>query len=1030
MKLKSALAICCVFLVALAFAACSDDDPPQAEEQSTARLESVAERAQQEAESRATATEEEEPESGQEASVQQQGEAGQEEERTAATAEAETEPEDSEQETSAEAESEAADWDPDELLPFDPDAVRGELSNGLTYFIRQNVEPPARGQLSLVVRAGSILEEEEQRGLAHFVEHMAFNGTARFAKQEIVSYLESLGSSFGPDLNAGTSYDYTVYWLEIPTDDPEILETAFQILSDWAFAISFDPEEVELERGVILEEWRLYQGFDSRFFRNLNPLLFGSSHYADREVIGLVEVIENAPVEQLVAYYERWYRPDLMAVVAVGDFDSGVIEGKIKQHFAPPPEGESTYERAAVAEPTDRPTYDVPDNETPLVDVFTDPEAPGTQSILVRKVAPEIGQDLAGFRRVVAEQLAFMMLNARLFERGQEANAPWLWSGSGRGEFVEPFDILTFAIVTEPDGVESGFQALLEEMQRAGQHGFTDGELEREQTNLLSSAERRYTQRDQVESTQVAERFRQHYRVGAPVPGPEAEWDLYQRVLPLISLDEVDALARSWIQSENTVLLVLGPEEIDPSGGEELAAALQFQLDHAGVMVVDPYADTFDDVPLLAQIPTAGSIVSEASIDSIDAVEWTLSNGVTVIAKQTDFKDDEVRFTSFSPGGHSLVSDEDFVSASYAGEIAAGSGVGPHDLVALDKLLAGKRVSVTAYIDELFEGLRGSASPQDLETLFQLSYLYATEARFDPDFYSTFEAGLRSQAELRPTQPDWVLFDRVNTLLSDSHLRRRPLSVAVVDELSFARAEAVYAERFADISDSTFVFVGAFDWDELRSLAETYLASLPSTGRTEQWRDIGASRPQGVIDEAVRIGIEPRSNTVWVFSGEMDWSRGESLALTAAGEVLQIRLRERVREQLGGTYAIQVGTRATALPDSDFLFFVIFGSDPDRVEELLGEVEGEMDWLRGGGEQEYLDTVKELLRTDREEDLRDNGFWLSRITNTRQRGDSFEAVSEFDVRLEALTLEQVVSAARRYLPMDRFIRVVLYPEAE
>ena len=1028
--LKSAVAVCFAILLTFALAACSDDGPPEAQQQSTARPEPAAQQERTESDAQESAVDDDAQESTQAATEQDRAEVERQQAQAEEPAEAAEEQEDVQQETDAEPEAEVADWDPDELLPFDPDAIQGTLSNGLTYFIRQNVEPPDRGQLSLVVRAGSILEEEEQRGLAHFVEHMAFNGTERFAKQEIVSYLESLGSGFGPDLNAYTSFEHTVYWLEIPTDDPETLETAFQILSDWAFAISFEPEEVELERGVILEEWRLSQGFGSRFFRNLNPLLFGSSLYAEREPIGLVEVIENAPVEQLVAYYARWYRPTLMAVVAVGDFDAEVIEGKIKQHFAPPPEGESSYERAAVSEPTERPTFDVPDNEMPLVDVFTDPEAPGTQITLVRKIAPETGQDLAAFRRGVAEELAFMMLNARLFERGRQANAPWLWSGSGRGPFVDPFDILTFTIVTEPDGVERGFEALMEEMQRAGQHGFTAGELEREQANLLSEAERAYTQRDQVESTQVAERFRQHFHSGVPVPGPEAEWDLYQRVLPLISLEEVDSFARFWIQSENTVLLVLGPEEIDPSGGEELAAALQFQLDNAGAMVVEAYADTFDDVPLLANIPTAGSIVSEEQIESIDAVEWKLSNGVTVIAKQTDFKDDEVRFASFSPGGHSLVEDEDFVSAGYAAEIAAGSGVGPHELVALDKLLAGKRVSVTPYIDDLFEGLRGSASPQDLETLFQLSHLYATAPRFDPDFYSTFEASLRSQAELRPTQPDAVLFDRVNTLLSESHLRRRPLSVAVVDELSFERAEAVYAERFADVSDSTFVFVGAFDWDELRSLAETYLASLPSTGRTEQWRDIGASRPQGVVDEAVRIGIEPRSNTVWVFSGEMDWSQGETLALTAAGEVLQIRLRERVREQLGGTYAIQVGTRATALPASDYLFYVIFGSDPDRVEELLGEVASEMDWLRGGGEQEYLDTVKELLRTNREDQLRDNEFWLNRIRNTRQRGDPFEAVSEYDVRLDELTLEQVSAAARRYLPMDRFVRVVLYPQDE
>ena len=322
-----------------------------------------------------------------------------------------------------------------------------------------------------MVKAGSVLEEEEQRGLAHLVEHMAFNGTERFAKQQIVDYLESIGSTFGADLNAQTGYDSTMYFLEIPTDDPDILETAFQILSDWAYAISLSPDEVELERGVVLEEWRLYQGFSSRFQTNLFPLLFGSSRYAERSPIGLTDVIETAPVEQLRAYYERWYRPELMAVVAVGDFDTELIEAKLRQHFAPPPEGEASQERAAIADPTSRPSFDVPDNDAPLIDVFTDPEAPGTQLTLVRKIAPETGQDLAAFRRVVTERLAFMMLNARLFERGQVADPAYLLSATGRSSFVEPLDILTFTILVEQDGVERGFEALLEELQRAGQHG-------------------------------------------------------------------------------------------------------------------------------------------------------------------------------------------------------------------------------------------------------------------------------------------------------------------------------------------------------------------------------------------------------------------------------------------------------------------------------------------------------------------------------------------------------------------------------
>ena len=431
---------------------------------------------------------------------------------------------------------------PDAPLPFDPSVVRGTLSNGLTYYIKRNVEPRDRAQLSLVVKAGSVLEEEAQRGLAHFVEHMAFNGTERFAKQEIVDYIESIGSSFGADLNAGTSYDYTVYWLEFPTDDPEILETAFQILSDWAFAISFEAEEVELERGVVLEEWRLYQGFGSRFQTNLYPLLFGDSLYAERSPIGLTEILETAPVEQLRAYYERWYRPDLMAIVAVGQFDIAEIEAKITQHFAPPPEGEAYQERAAVADPTDKPSFDVPDNASPIVDVFTDPEAPVTQVTLVRKFAPDTGQDLAAFRRGAVEQLAFMMLNARLFERGQEADPPWLYSGAGGGSFVEPIDIQTFTIVTEQDGVEDGFAALLEEMQRASQHGFTEAELNREIENLLSSVESAYKQRDQLESTQLAGELRDHFLGGPPVAGIEAEWELYQQLLPQVTLAEIDEL--------------------------------------------------------------------------------------------------------------------------------------------------------------------------------------------------------------------------------------------------------------------------------------------------------------------------------------------------------------------------------------------------------------------------------------------------------------------------------------------------------
>ena len=934
------------------------------------------------------------------------------------------------EEAEAEAEAELPVFDPEDPLPFDPDVTVGRLSNGLTYYIRQNSEPQGRAHLSLVVRAGSVLEEEQQRGLAHFVEHMAFNGTERFEKQEIIEYLESIGSDFGAHLNAYTSQDETVYFLEVPTDDAEIMETTFQILSDWAYGITFDPEDVELERGVVIEERRLFQGFDSRFFSNLYPLLFGDSPYAERDPIGLLEVIETAPPEELRAFYERWYRPSLMAVVAVGDFDVAEMESRIVQHFAPSPEGQATQERAAVAEAVERPLFDVPGNDEPEVDVFTDPEAPYTQIVLVRKLSPEVGRDVAALQRGLTSRLAFAMLNARLFERGQEADPPYLGSFAGAGPFVLTLDIEQFAVATTQEGVERGVTAMLEEIQRAGQHGFTDSELEREKINLLSDVERQYTNRNQIDSSQLAGWYREHFLSGAPAPGIEDQWDLYRVLLPQISLADVDAVAEAWTGSTNTVLLVLGPEGIDETGGEALEAVLAAQLAGAAAMVVEPYADESSDEPLMASVPTAGSITAEQELDVIDAVQWTLSNGITVVAKQTDFKDDEVRFTGFSPGGTSLVSDEDYVSARYAADLIDGSGVGVHDSVALDRLLTGTQVTVAPYINSLHEGLRGNASPKDLEVMFQLIHLYVTQPRLDPDFYATFEERLRSSAELRPTQPDAVLFDRVNSLLSQGHLRGRPFSLEVVDELNIERAEAVYADRFADIGDARFVFVGAFDWDELRSFTETYLASLPTTGRVEEWVDHHIDPPPGVIDETVNSGIEQRSNTVWVFEGESVWSREEALAVEVAGEMLGTRLRERIREALGGTYSISAWGSLSSIPDSEYQAAIIFGSDPDRVEELLGEIEVELDWIRDGGEQSYLDTVKEQLRVAYEEDLRENSFWVSQIETVLIRGESFELITNYEERVDALTLDRVVAAAARILPADRWVRVVLYPEEE
>ena len=552
----------------------------------------------------------------------------------------------------------------------------------------------------------------------------------------------------------------------------------------------------------------------------------------------------------------------------------------------------------------------------------------------------------------------------------------------------------------------------------------------REKVNLLSLVESSYKERDQTPSASLANSYVDHFTRATPYPGIDAEWELYQELLPEIILAEFDEIIESWSSSEDTGLLVVRAEEPMDSSDEALSAALQSQIVTANALVVEPYADDIGDVPLLATLPTPGSITSEEQIESIDAQMWTLSNGITVIAKQTDFKDDEVLFRAFSPGGHSLVADEDFVSAEYAAQLISGSGVGPHDNVTLQKLLAGKLVSVSPYISELFEGFSGNASPKDLETLFQLIWLYSTEPRLDPAYFSRIESQLQSIAEIQAAQPDSILYNTVNTILGQNHFRQRPLTVELVEELDIERAEAVYDDRFADLGDATFVFVGAFDWDNLRSLAATYLAALPTTGRAEQWIDVGIDPPMTLIDEVVNAGTEPRSNSVLVFAGDMEWSPDEALALNVVGEVLGKRLHEQVREALGASYGVFVNARGSRLPDQEYLAQIIFGSDPTRTEELFGEVLEEVMWLHEGGEQEYLDTVKEQLRNSREEQLRRNGFWLSQIRTAAQNGDSFVDPASFDERLDALTLEQVAAAAQLYLTIDRYVRVVLFPEEE
>jgi zinc protease len=907
---------------------------------------------------------------------------------------------------------------PSDSLPVDPRVRVGMLPNGLRYYIRANGRPERRAELRLVVDAGSVLEDDDQRGLAHFVEHMAFNGTRHFPKQELVDYLEGIGMQFGPDLNAFTRFDETVYLLTVPTDSAPILEQAFQILEDWAQHQLFDSLEVERERGVVLEEWRLGRGAGSRMRDQQLPVLFQGSRYAERLPIGERQVLETFDHEALERYYRRWYRPDLMAVVAVGDFDVEVIEGLIVEYFERLP---------TPAEPSGRAAFAVPDHDGTLFAIATDPEATNSQIAVYFKQPLRPVGTVGAYRRRLVETLYNRMLNQRLFELTQAAEPPYVGALSGQGRIVRTKEVYMLGALVREGGLLTGLEAVLTEAERAARHGFTASELDRAKAELRRSLEQAFDERQNTESATYAAEYLAHFLEGDPFPGIEYEFALTEELLPTIGLEEVNRLPAACITAGNRVVLVNAPAKEGLETPDEAALTAVFEA--VAAKALEPYEDVAADVPLVTALPAPGPVVREGRVEEVELVIWELANGVRVLLKPTDFKDDEILFDAWSPGGTSLASDESYVAATTAAGVVRSSGVGDFTLVELDKVLAGKAAQVRPYVSSLYEGLSGSASPQDVEIMFQLIHLYVTAPRRDSTLFASYRSRLKASLENRSVSPEVAFWDTVDVVLSQHHVRRRPPTAALYDEMDLDESLRFYRERFGDAGDFTFVFVGRFDPDSLRPLVETYLGSLPSRGRKETWRDEGIDPPVGVIRRAVERGVEPKSLTALVFTGGFEFTNESRYLLRSLQEVLQIRLRERLREDLSGTYGVTVQSSAVPVPDGEYSIFIQFGSAPERVEELVRVVFRQLDSLATVGPTEVeLAKVKEGQRRARETRLRENGFWLSLLLLYDRYELDFADVGRFESLVQSLDARMIQEAAQRYLRSDNYIQVTLYPE--
>lgn len=907
----------------------------------------------------------------------------------------------------------------EQQLPMDPAITAGRLENGLRYFVRTTKRPEKRAELRLVVDVGSIVEEPDQLGLAHFVEHMAFNGTKHFPKQETVTFLESLGMRFGPSINASTSFDETVYMLQVPTEKPEVLDRAFLILEDWAHGQTFDPAEIDKERGVIKEEWRVRRGAGARMQDKQLPILLKGSRYAERIPIGTLEVIDNFKHDRLIQFYRDWYRPDLMTVIAVGDFDPAAVEKMITEHFARIPAAKS---------PKPRPTYGVPDHPGTLYAIATDPEAPSANVSIYSKIDARDPRTVGAYRRDIVERLFSAMLGARFSELAQKPDAPFMGAGGSRSRFLGDKDVSTLSALVKGDAIDKALDVLFTEAERVARFGFTPGELERVKVNVATALERAVKEKDNTPAASIAGELVRHVTSDEPVPGIVYEHALYRRFLPSITLDEVNALAKSWVPDRNRVITVSAPQKTDfdvPTEAQltAVAAAALARKD------ITAYVDTVAAAPLMEPLPSPGTIVSASTREAYGITEWQLSNGVKVVLKPTDFKEDEILFRGVSYGGSSLVSDAEYVPASSASAVVGIGGLGQLSLLELRKKMTGKTASANASIGAYEESVSGSSSKKDLETLFQLIHLRFTQPRADATAFSVMQGQMKSSLAQQRSSPAFLFNEAVTQALRGDHPRTRPVTIETVAQMNLEKSLAFYKDRFADAGDFTFVFVGSFTPGELEPLVKRYLASLPSGGRKESWKDTGIRYTTGVTEKRVEKGVEPQSRAAIYFTGPFAHDQEQRIAIRALSEVLQSRLHEALREDMGGTYGVSAGASYSQVPAKEYAVSIRFSCAPDRTSELVKAAMEQVQVLRDKGptEKEVTDTRAKLLR-DFETSSKQNSYWMVQLSLRYLSGEPLDSLFSMPELYRKIDAKMIHDAAKQYLNPANHVKVTLFPE--
>lgn len=908
-------------------------------------------------------------------------------------------------------------------LPIDPKVRYGKLDNGLTYYIRHNEQPKDRANFYIAQNVGSILEEENQRGLAHFLEHMAFNGTKNFPGHGMDDFTENIGMRGGENLNAYTSFDETVYMLmNAPVTSESVVDSCLLILHDWSNFITLADTAIEKERGVIREEWRTGQDAQARLWEQQLPKMYPDSRYGSRMPIGTIDVINNFKPDELRAYYKEWYRPDLQAIIVVGDIEVDQVEAAIKKMFAdiPAPVNGAVREEITVT-----------DNDLPLVSIAKDKEADNTILYIFfkhDKMPKELEATVTGLVKDYIQNVCAAMMNERFEEILHQSNPPFVYAEASDGDYMiaKTKGAWMVAALAKEGEIDSTLTTLVKETERVKRYGFTPSEYERARINVLKQYESAYNERDKQKNDAYTREYVKHFTEGGYIPGIETEYALINQIAPNIPVEQINQYLQDMIGEKNIVISLTGPDKegvVYPTEEQLLRDFIKAQQ-----LPVEPYVETVSNEPLIPELPSPGKI-TETQVDPLfGATVLKLSNGIKVVLKPTEFKKDQVLMTATSPGGSTLFGAKDIDNLKVFNDVIEVGGLGNFSAIELNKRLAGKTVSCTPSLGQDNESVNGSAVPSDLQTLFELIYLSFTAPRMDEEAYASFENRTKAQLQSFELNPMVALSDTLTKAVYLNNPRVMRLQPADFEQISYPRIMDMYKERFGDASDFVFTFVGNINVDSIRPLIEQYLATLPSKGRVEKGNpaEVPAMRKGDYTNIFKRQMETPKASVVNFYSGQMDYSLENVITAGLLKQILDLVYMEKVREEEGGTYGVQTSARISPFPEGRTTLQIVFDTDPAKREKMNAIVRNELKRIvEVGPRPEDFKKSQDNILKRYAENLQENSYWVNILDNYYYKG--FNAYTNYEALLKALTPARVQAFAKKLLGEGNAIEVVMEP---